>query len=111
MFYTKPAKVHSYKPDFILPNGIIVEVKGYLDPEGRKKYGILKTVKPDLDIRFLFDNPKQPIRKGSKVTIADWADNNGFPWAKKVIPADWFGEPKNSKSIRALYRGKDKENA
>ena len=29
--YTKPESPHTYTPDFILPNGIIIETKGVFD--------------------------------------------------------------------------------
>jgi len=101
--YTKPAKVHTYKPDFMLPNGIIVEVKGYMDLDARKKYVALLNSIPDLDIRFVFDKASTPIRKGSKITYGIWATNNGFEWSEKKIPAKWFTEPLAKKSLHAIF--------
>ena len=43
-----------YVPDFILPNGVIVECKGYFPPEDRAKMMEVKRNNPDLDIRILF---------------------------------------------------------
>lgn len=91
--YTKPVTQHTYTPDFVLPNGIIIEVKGILQLEDRKKHLLIKEQYPDLDIRFVFQNAKNKITKGSKTTYADWAEKNGFQYASKMIPESWLHEP------------------
>ena len=45
-----------YQPDFVLPNGIIVEAKGRLDVWDRRKMVAVKAARPELDIRFVFQN-------------------------------------------------------
>ena len=86
-------KVKTYTPDFVLPNGIIVEAKGRLTVHDRKKHMQIKKQHPDLDIRFIFQY-NNPITKGSKTRYTDWADKNGFPWAMKHIPKEWKKEKK-----------------
>lgn len=83
-----------YITDFVLPNGIILEVKGYLDQEDRRKMKAVKKTHPDKDIRFIFDKPNDKIRRGSKTTYAMWAEANGFPWAEKEIPEEWIKDAK-----------------
>jgi hypothetical protein len=90
--YTKPATDHTYTPDFILPNGIIVETKGLFDCDDRKKHEMLAAQHPDLDIRFVFSRSASPIRKGSKTTYAAWCAKRGFPFADKLIPETWVRE-------------------
>ena len=98
--YTKPASQHKYTPDFVLPNGIIIEVKGILQPEDRAKHLLIQEQYPDLDIRFIFQNAKNKIRKGSKTTYADWAVKHGFKYAIKQIPESWLHESKkNTKGL------------
>lgn len=80
----------TYTPDFILPNGIIVETKGRFVPEDRKKHLLVKEQHPDLDIRFVFQNSRAKIRKGSKTSYADWCDKHGFLYAEKRIPDEWL---------------------
>lgn len=80
----------TYNPDFPLPNGVIVEAKGLFDAEDRRKHLAIKRQRPDLDIRFVFQRARTPIRKGSKTTYAAWCDKNGFRWAEGSIPADWL---------------------
>lgn len=88
--YLLPATWHIYTPDFILPNGIIIEAKGKLDVATRYKMEHVKKSNPELDIRFVFMRAKNPIRRGSKTTYGDWATKNGFPWADKEIPTEWL---------------------
>lgn len=79
----------TYTPDFILPNGVIIETKGRFTLEDRKKHLLVKAQHPDLDIRFVFSNSRNKIRKGSKTSYADWCGKNGFMYADKRIPDEW----------------------
>ena len=86
----------NYFPDFVLPNGIIVEAKGYFDSRARAKMIAVKKHNPDLDIRMLFMNSRTKVRKGSKMTYADWCEKYGFPYADgNTIPLKWFKEKNN----------------
>lgn len=78
-----------YNPDFILDNGIIIEAKGKLDSDDRRKMIAVKKQYPHLDIRFVFMNAHGSI-VGGKQTNAAWAEKNGFPWAHKEIPEEWI---------------------
>lgn len=91
--YQRPATAHTYTPDFILPNGIVVETKGLFSPEDRKKHELLRAQHPGLDIRFVFSRSASPIRKGSKTTYGAWCLKQGIPFADKLIPASWTQEP------------------
>lgn len=100
--YTIPESVHTYTPDFILPNGIIIEAKGLFETADRKKHLLIKKQYPHLDIRFVFQNPKNTIYKGSKTTYADWCKKYGYQYATKLIPASWFHEePKPTSGLLA----------
>lgn len=89
--YQKPPS--TYKPDFRLPNGIIIEAKGRFTSTDRAKHLLIKAQHPDLDIRFVFQNPRVRLSKASKTTYGDWATKHGFIWGEKWIPQDWFNEP------------------
>jgi hypothetical protein len=80
----------TYTPDFILPNGIIIESKGRFVPEDRKKHLRVREQNPKLDIRFVFSNSRNKIRKGSKTTYAMWCEKNNFLYADKRIPDEWI---------------------
>lgn len=88
--YIIPATNHTYTPDFILHNGIIVEAKGIFDTADRQKHILIKKQYPHLEIRFVFSNPKTKIYKGSKTSYADWCDKRGYKYAKGFIPDAWF---------------------
>lgn len=85
---------HTYTPDIILPNGVILEVKGRFVVKGvdcRPKMLAVKRDFPDLDIRFVFHSPLYKISPRSKTTYADWCDKHGFPWcAAHSIPPEWL---------------------
>jgi hypothetical protein len=90
--YSIPASEHTYHPDFLLPNGIFVETKGRFVIADRKKHILIKAQHPELDIRFVFTNSRNKINKSSKTTYADWCEKNGFKYADKHIPEEWFNE-------------------
>lgn len=91
--YVWPAQVSRYTPDFKLPNGIYIEAKGIFDTEDRKKQLLVREQHPELDIRIVFSNSKNPIGKGSRTTYAAWCEKHGIPYADRTIPACWFDEP------------------
>jgi hypothetical protein len=90
--YIIPASNHTYSPDFKLPNGIRVETKGRFVAADRKKHLLVKEQNPNMDIRFVFSNSKNKITKKSKTTYGDWCEKNGYKYADKIIPIEWFLE-------------------
>lgn len=102
--YTVPATQHIYTPDFyiITKSGkrIIIEGKGIWPYEDRHKHLLIRQQYPELDIRFVFSNPKSKIRKGSKTTYADICEGRGrapfkgitWKYAKQKIPQSWLEE-------------------
>lgn len=79
-----------YRPDFVIKSsGIIVEAKGFLDKDSKRKMLAVKKQHPDLDIRFLFQSAGKKMQ-GSKKTHGEWATRNGFKWAEGEIPDDWL---------------------
>lgn len=80
----------SYSPDFILENGVIIEAKGVLTSDDRRKMKAVKEQHPSLDIRFVFQNSSNKLNRKSKTTYAKWAETHGFLWANKRIPKKWL---------------------
>jgi hypothetical protein len=91
--YVVPSIERTYTVDFELPNGILVETKGKFEDTDRAKHLFIKTQHPALDIRFVFQRPNTPIRKGSKTTYAMWCEKYGFKYATKDVPDAWLHEP------------------
>lgn len=83
-------KNKSYTPDFVLPNGVIIESKGRFVVDDRMKHLEIQKQHPELDIRFVFSNSRNKIRKGSKTTYGDWCDKHGFTYSDKRIPDEWL---------------------
>ena len=67
-----------YIPDFVLPNGVILEVKGKFMLEDRKKHLFIKKQHPEHDIRFVFQAPNNKLHKGGRMTYAEWCERYGF---------------------------------
>lgn len=100
--YLKPARTAKYTPDWVLPNGIVIETKGRFVVEDRQKHILIKQQHPSLDIRFVFSNSKARISKGSKTTYAMWCEKHGFEYADKWIPNAWLDEPVCKERLAAL---------
>ena len=83
--------MHHYNPDFILPSGIMLEAKGYWDPEDRRKILAVVRDNPDIDLRMVFQAPFNKISKKSKTTYAQWCEKHDIKWAAvHAIPIDWL---------------------
>ena len=83
--------MHNYTPDFLLPNGIYLETKGYFDSDSRRKMKAVKQQNPDLDIRMVFQAPFNTISKKSKTTYAKWCEKLEIPWTSwHNIPIEWL---------------------
>ena len=84
--------VSKYKPDFHLPNGVVIESKGFFPPKDRSKTLAVLREYPDLDLRFVFQR-NNTLSKKSKTTYGAWCDKHNIPWCVfPNIPDDWFSE-------------------
>ena len=82
---------HNYNPDFVLPNHVYLEAKGYWAPADRRKILAVKKDNPDMDLRMVFQAPYNKINKNSKTTYAMWCEKHNIPWtAYHDIPIDWL---------------------
>lgn len=102
--YTVPARPATYLPDFYITTKsgktIIIECKGIWVYTDRLKHYLVRQAHPKLDIRFVFSNSKNKIRKGSKTTYADICKGEGrgifknvnWQYADKKIPKQWLEE-------------------
>ena len=82
--------IRSYTPDFVLDNGIILEVKG--STADRRKHAEIKKQHGELDIRFVFENSNRKIRKGSNTTYGDWCNKKSIVYCDRVVPKEWLRE-------------------
>ena len=83
--------LHKYTPDFVLSNGVHLELKGVLTPADRTKLLAVKKQHPEIDLRLVFMNSKNKISKSSRTTYSQWATKHGFLWCDgSNIPPEWF---------------------
>jgi hypothetical protein len=102
--YIIPASKHSYLPDFYITTRtgkeIIIEVKGIWVYADRYKHLLIRIANPDLDIRFVFSNSRNKIRKGSKTTYRDICEGRGkglfkgqvWKYTDKTLDKEWLDE-------------------
>ena len=82
---------YNYTPDFLLPNGVYLETKGYWDAADRRKIRAVKILHPELDLRMVFQSPFNTISKKSKTTYAKYCEKLEIPWCSFVnIPLQWL---------------------
>ena len=94
-------KIATYTPDFILPNGIIIEAKGLWTVEDRTKHLLVREQHPHLDIRLVFMNAFNKIRKGSNTTYARWCEKKNIIYANKQIPKSWLSPTHTNPALSA----------
>ena len=92
-------KVATYTPDFILPNGIIIETKGLWTSDDRTKHLLIREQHPELDVRLCFQNASNKLRKGSKTTYAMWCEKKGIKYCDKTIPKSWLNTHKSTRHV------------
>ena len=102
--YVVPAKQCTYLPDFYVRTRsgkeIIIECKGIWVYDDRLKHLLIRILRPELDIRFVFSNSKNRIRKGSKTCYADICNGKGrgnfkgvtWQYADRKVPIEWLEE-------------------
>ena len=80
--FVQPSKERKYLPDFAnkKDKNLIIEGKGRLVSEDRKKLLWVKEQHPELRIIIIFGKADNKLFKGSKTTYGDWAQANGFEW-------------------------------
>ena len=82
---------HNYTPDFVLPNYVYLEAKGYWSPQDRRKILNVKKSNPEVDLRMVFQSPYNKISKKSKTTYAQWCEKHDIPWTHfHDIPLEWL---------------------
>ena len=94
-------RLSTYTPDFILPNGIIIEAKGVWTVEDRAKHLLVREQHPHLDIRMVFMRASNKINKKSKTTYAMWCERKGIKYADKVIPKSWLSQKRTNRVVSA----------
>jgi Phage endonuclease I. len=86
---TKVYQRRYYTPDFVLENGIRLEVKGRLTSADRAKLEAIRKQHPDIDLRMLF-GANNKITRNKEKRYSDWASDNKIKFCIKQIPESWL---------------------
>jgi len=81
--FTVPYTIsRSYRPDFVhAASGVLVECKGFFREGDTKKYTSIRDSLPKgQELVFVLMQPNKKIRKGAKMTMAEWCDKEGILW-------------------------------
>jgi len=81
--FTVPYTIsRSYRPDFVhTASGVLVECKGFFREGDTKKYTSIRDSLPDgQELVFVLMQPNKKIRKGAKMTMAEWCDKERILW-------------------------------
>ena len=72
----------SYRPDFVDASGLyLIECKGNFRDGDTKKYTSIRDSLPEgQELIFVLMQPNKKIRKGAKMTMAQWCDKEGILW-------------------------------
>lgn len=94
--------IHSkYEPDFVFHNGkyrVYIEAKGRFRTraEAKKYVAVAEGLNKYEQLVFVFQNPNTAMpnarkrQDGTRQTMAEWADKNGFNWyTKDTLPLNW----------------------
>lgn len=78
-----------YTPDFVLPNDVVIEAKGYFTASDRTKLQAVREAHDTIDLRLVFmaDNK---INRNSEMRYTMWAEKHGFQCAVGNIPKEWL---------------------
>ena len=76
-----PYTVHrNYIPDFVYKQ-ILIECKGFFRVGDVQKYKAIRdSLSKKQELIFVLHNPKKKLRKGSKMTMSEWCEKEGFRW-------------------------------
>ena len=78
-----PYTIHRhYCPDFVHdPSGTLVECKGFFREGDTKKYTSVRDSLPrHQQLVFVLMNPDKKVRKGGKLTMAEWCERENIKW-------------------------------
>lgn len=78
-----------YTPDFVLANGIRLEVKGRLTSKDRSKLLAVLEQNPKLDLRLVF-GANNKLTKNKPKRYANWASENNILFCIKEVPQSWL---------------------
>jgi hypothetical protein len=111
--WTYQYEVAHYTPDFVIPGKeFVLEVKGKMTKDIRKKLLAIQKCNPNKTFYIVFERASNKIAPGSKTTYGLWAEKNGIQWSEVLPREEWFNGAKrkrkanNNKKV-SVRRGRD----
>jgi len=88
VYQHKPQK---YTPDFLLSKKLLIEYKGKMTNETRKKLLSIKRCNPGRRLCIVFEKPNNKLSaRPNAGRYWQWAERNGFEWSDQVINPRWI---------------------
>jgi hypothetical protein len=81
----------NYNPDFVL-GSLLVEVKGFFRVGDTQKYKAIRDALVFQELVFFLQSPRSKVRKGAKLTMAEWCEKEHFVWFDNVSELKSYGE-------------------
>jgi predicted nuclease of restriction endonuclease-like RecB superfamily len=83
-------KVQTYTPDFLLADGTLIEYKGKMTNETRKKLLSIKRCNPKRRLCIVFEKPDNKLSsRPNSQRYWQWAEANQFEWSDQVVDPRW----------------------
>jgi hypothetical protein len=81
-----------YTPDYTLvdTDDLLIEYKGKMTNETRRKMVAIKKCHPDRRICIVFEKPNNKLSKRHKMRYWQWAEKNGFDWSEHYVKEEWL---------------------
>ena len=78
--YRLPYTIHrKYVRDFVHEEcSVLIEAKGYFRVGDTQKYTAIRDSMPEWELVFVLSDPHKKVRKGSKMTMGQWCEKEGF---------------------------------
>lgn len=72
---------HTYLPDFVNEAAkVLVECKGFFRVGDTLKYKSIRDSVAGWELVFVLSDGNKKVRKGSKMTMGQWCEKEGFKW-------------------------------
>lgn len=74
---------HTYRYDFLMPNGIAIESKGFFRPGDQRTILAIRAQGYDLRMLLMYD----------RLPMVQWCEKHGVPYSIGTkIPKEWYDE-------------------
>lgn len=81
----------TYTPDFLLDKDVLIEYKGKMTNETRRKLLSIKRCNPRRRLCIVFEQPNNKLSSRPNATrYWQWAEKHGFEWSDKTINPSWL---------------------